>query len=76
MTMLNKSKLIIAAALLAVGSSVMGAAFPIGSTPASAQTLGNNSAYATQRAYQTNRAYRGNVDVRTYEIQKFGYVGP
>jgi predicted lipoprotein with Yx(FWY)xxD motif len=37
--MLNKSKPIITAALLAVGSSVMGAAFMMGSTPASAQTL-------------------------------------
>ena len=68
--MLNKSKLIIAAALLAVGSSAMGA-----STPASAQSFGNR-AHAMERAYQTNDAYRGNVDEQTYEIQKFGYVGP
>ena len=73
--MLNKSKLIIAAVLLAVGSSVMGAAALMGSTPASAQSFGNR-AHATERTYQTNDAYRGNVDERTYEIQKFGYVGP
>ena len=71
MAILNRSKLIIATALLAV-SPVMGA----GSTPTSAQSFGNNRAYATERACQTNDAYRGNVDQQTYEIQKFGRVDP
>jgi hypothetical protein len=70
--MSTKNKLIIAAVLLAVGSAVMGA----GSTPASAQSFGNSTAYATGRAYQTNDAYRGNVGQKTHEIQKFGRVGP
>ena len=67
--MLNTNKLIIAATLLGLGSAVMGAA-------ASAQSLGNSRAYATERAYQTDGAYRGTLDEQTYEIQKFGRVGP
>jgi hypothetical protein len=60
--MSTKNTLIIATVLLAVGSPVVGA----GSTPASAQSFGNNRAYGTERAYQTNDAYRGNVDEHTY----------
>jgi hypothetical protein len=74
-TMLNKSKLIIAAALLAIGSSIMGAAALMGSTPASAQSFGNG-AYAMEHASDKTGAYSGNVDERTYEIQKVGRVGP
>jgi hypothetical protein len=72
MIMLN-TKNLIAATLL--GVAVMGAAALTGSTSASAQSFGRD-AYATQHASDQTSAYRGNVDERTYEIQKFGLVGP
>jgi hypothetical protein len=68
MIMLNRNKLVIAATLLGLAA--------MGSTSASAQSVGNHRAYTTGRAYQTNDAYRGNVDAQAYEIQKWGYEGP
>jgi hypothetical protein len=68
MIMLSRKKLIIASVLLGVAA--------MGSTSASAQSFGNDRAYATEHAYQTDNANRGNVDGRTYEIQKFGRLGP
>jgi hypothetical protein len=70
MIMLTRNKLILAAMQLGVAAALMG------STSASAQSFGNTRAHATERAYQTNDAYRGNVDERTYEIQKWGRLGP
>ena len=64
--MLNKSRLIMAAALFAVGSSVVGPSI------ASAQAVTEHG----WRSDRTDGAYRGNVDERTYEIQKFGRLGP
>jgi hypothetical protein len=71
MTMLNKSKLIIAAALLAVGSSAMGAAALMGSSAASAQDIVLTHGNATEHAYREN----GKPDRVTYEIQKWGLLG-
>jgi|HubBroStandDraft_6_1064221.scaffolds.fasta_scaffold2010237_1 hypothetical protein len=59
--MLNKSRLTIAAALLALGSPVMGTAAPMGSSPASAQDR-PQAANHGWRADQTDGAYRLNAD--------------
>jgi hypothetical protein len=68
--MSTKNKLIIAAALLAVGSPVLGAATLIGSSLASAQDR-------LQVANQSDAAYRANgtPDKVTLEVQKWGLLG-